>query len=171
MNLSWLKLSYAYFILAALLGFFMRLQLAGFAVLPYDHLLHTHSHIAFLGWVYSSLFVLLLDNFVDKKTIKKLHFITQLKITHAMLLAILVTFMLQGYDLLSIIASSLFQLLTYWFIFSFLKALKKNKSHPTVAMIFLKIALGSLLLSSLGPWLLPVIKLQQRSRARSLICD
>lgn len=165
MSFSWFRLSYAYFIIAAVLGSVMRLHLAGYSFAPYENLLHSHSHIAFLGWVYSSLFLLLIHSFLDTDKIKKYRFMTQLKITHIVLLSVLAAFLLQGYGVYSILLSSGFQLMTYWYIFSFMKALKAERAVNSVAEVFLKIALWSLFISSIGPWALPVVKMLQLSSA------
>jgi hypothetical protein len=164
LGLLWIRLSYLYFIISALSGFLIRLQAVGFSYIPYDHLLHTHSHIAFLGWVYTSLFILLLHFFADENQIIAMRFKIQFIVTHILLFGILIFFLQQGYGVYSIIVSSIFQLMTYWFFYSFLRILKENrvKSYENqISINFLKFALWSLLISSLGPWLLPLIKFNQ----------
>lgn len=155
MYYKWIRLNYLYFIVVALLGLLIRVDISNFIALPYKHLLHAHSHTAFLGWVYPTLFILLINNFIGKD---HLHgFKRQLVLTHILILTMLIAFLMQGYGFYSILFSSFFQLLNYWFIFSFLSALKRENKKSTIASVFLKIALWSLFLSTFGPWALGVV--------------
>ncbi len=151
---SWLKLNFFYLLLVALLGLLMRLIFAGVSILPYDNLLHAHSHTAFLGWVYPALFILLINAFLPKSLGGK--FKIQIILTQILIPIMLVAFLMEGYGFYSILFSTLFQLLNYWFIFSFLSALKETQS--SFAQKFLKIALWSLFASTFGPWALAIIK-------------
>jgi hypothetical protein len=158
MYYNWIKLNYLYFILVAIIGLAMRLTFLGLPA-PYSHLLHTHSHTAFLGWIYPTLLILLINFFLDNKTINKHKFSLQIVITHMLVLAMFISFFIQGYGFYSILSSSLFQLVNYWFIFSFLKALKSIKKNVSVVSVsILKIALWALFISSFGPWAVGIIK-------------
>jgi len=152
MYLKWLRLNYFYLVIAALLGLFMRADVGAFISIPYNNILHTHSHIAFLGWVYPTLFILLINKFLTKE--KRALFKWQLIGTHVLIMAMLVAFIMQGYGFYSILFSSLFQLFNYWFIFSFWRSLKKSPGINPVPLIFVKIALLSLFISTIGPWTL-----------------
>jgi len=101
--LRWIKLNFIYFIVVALLGVIMRSVMLGFNLMPYDHLLHTHSHIAFLGWVYPSLFVLLVNRFLSAEAVERYRFKLQYILTHVLILAMLIAFLLQGYAFFSIL--------------------------------------------------------------------
>lgn len=151
---SWLKLNYFYLIIVAVLGLLMRLIFVGVNFLPYNNLLHSHSHTAFLGWVYPALFILLINTFLEKTLIEK--FKIQIILTQIIIPLMLVAFLAQSYGFYSILFSTLFQLLNYWFIFSFLSALKETQS--SFAQKFLRIALWSLFASTFGPWALAIIK-------------
>lgn len=141
------------------MGLLMRFAFLGLPA-PYIHLLHTHSHIAFLGWVYPTLLILLINFFLDKVTILKYKFNLQILVTHLLILAMFLSFLAQGYGFYSILSSSFFQLANYWFIFSFFKALKQSpeKHLSPVALFFLKIALWALFVSTIGPWAVGIIK-------------
>ena len=58
-----------FFATSAVLGAFLRFltvhPIAGF---NYGHLLHTHSHLAFLGWVFNAFFAIALQWFVPPDT-------------------------------------------------------------------------------------------------------
>lgn len=159
MKLSWIKYNYYYFLLIGGIGLLMRQTL--FALpLPYRNMLHAHSHTAFLGWVYPTLFLLILFFFLPKEAREKFHFRQQFQITHLIILGIMLSFLWQSYGLYSIIFSSLFQLLNYWFIYTLLKALKTYKSHyekTPIAYLSLNVALWSLFVSTLATWGLAIL--------------
>jgi len=157
LSLRWIKLNFAYFVIVALLGLVMRGAVLGFSVLPYTHLLHTHSHIAFLGWVYPTLFVLLVNRFLEPAAVLHLRFNLQLILTHVLILAMLIAFLVQGYAFYSILFSSLFQVLNYIFVITFWRALKQSPAKRS-DVYFLKVALIALALSTFGPWAVGLIK-------------
>ncbi len=155
--LRWIKFNFIYFIIVALLGVIMRSVMLGLNLMPYDHLLHTHSHIAFLGWVYPSLFILLVNRFLTAEAVGRYRFKLQYILTHLLILAMLIAFLLQGYAFYSILFSSLFQLLNYIFVFTFWKALRRSPGKR-MAVYFLRIGLLALALSTFGPWTVGALK-------------
>ena len=71
MILKWLRISFLYFVLVAVLGVFLRFIL----ISPIDgiifrYFLHAHSHLAFLGWIFNAIFIALLLAYVPER-IKK----------------------------------------------------------------------------------------------------
>ena len=159
-KLFWVKVSLFYFFSIALIGVGIRYSfLSGFFPIEYKNLLHTHSHIGFLGWIYPMLFLLITNSFFTKEQIKKSKYKLQFYITQVLILLMLFSFLYQGYGLFSIIFSSLFQLMTYWFLFTALKNLSQNEK--TISSKFTSIALISLFISSLGTWALPIIKVNK----------
>ena len=150
-----IKLALAYFLLAAILGLFLRAFFTGEIAINYKFILHTHSHIALLGWVYLALTTLLYKLFLgtleqDTKYSNIFWF------TQASLLGMLLTFPFQGYALLSIIFSTLFLFASYWFTVFFLKntpiGLRKTNSFKCI-----RASLFYLVFSSIGPWALGAI--------------
>ncbi len=142
-----------YFIIAAFLGIFLRL----FSVINinanYKFLVHTHSHIALLGWVYLGLTTLIFHLFINdiaKKKYFKLFLVTQIAI-----LGMLFSFPFTGYALFSIIFSTLFLFCSYWFYVFFKKhtIFKKNK----YSYKFINASLILMIISSIGPWILGII--------------
>ncbi|WP_422081911.1 hypothetical protein [Ulvibacterium sp.] len=146
------KIALAYFMLAAILGVVLR----SFASVPisvnYKFIVHTHSHIALLGWLYLALTTLLyklyLDNLDLDRGYRKIFWFTQFT-----LVGMLLTFPFMGYALFSIVFSTLFLFASYWFVWFFIKniptSLKKSNAYQCV-----KFALWYMVLSSLGPWAL-----------------
>lgn len=149
------KIALAYFVLAAIFGVLLR----SFASVPisvnYKFIVHTHSHIALLGWVYLSITTLLyklyLDNLDLDKGYRKIFWFTQFTLG-----GMLLTFPFMGYALFSIVFSTLFLFASYWFVWFFIKnvpiSLKKKNAYKCV-----KFALWYMVLSSLGPWALGAI--------------
>ena len=150
-----IKLALGYFLLAAILGLVLRAFYTGEIALNYKFILHTHSHIALLGWVYLALttllYMLYLGNLALEAKYSRIFWVTQVS-----LLGMLLTFPFQGYALFSIIFSTLFLFASYWFTAFFLKntpvELRKTNSFKCI-----RAALWYLVFSSIGPWALGAI--------------
>ena len=136
---SHITVSLGYFLLAALLGVLLRT----FVVLPipvnYRFIVHTHSHIALLGWVYMALTTLLYHLFLSRQEVgiryKRIFWFTQFS-----LLGMLFSFPFQGYALFSIMFSTLFLLASYWFAGFFMKHTPR-RAKDTYAYKCIRIAL------------------------------
>ncbi len=150
------KLGLCFFAIAAFLGTVLRaypfLQLP----LDYKHLMHAHSHIAILGWIYVGLTALLYYIYREEspsKLFKVLFWAMNLS-----LIGMLLSFPIQGYALFSIFFSTLFLFVTYGFTYWLLK---KQVLGTTTSGLFIRGALFYLVLSSFGPWGLgPIIALE-----------
>jgi len=113
----------------------------------YRNIVHTHSHLALLGFVYVLLSAILVRTFIPlnvqlHKRYRWLFYITQLSV-----LGMLCSFPFQGYGAVSISFSSVFIFCTYFFA----KFFMKYATSP-----FVKMGIWYLILSSLGIWLMPV---------------
>ncbi len=150
MNSHFYKISLSFFFVIAVIGTTMRAFSFFNIPLEYKHLLHAHSHVAFQGWVYTLVILFTTHLFLATEQIKKGYYSLQFILTIVIVLGILIAFSLQGYALFSIVFSSLFQLLNYWFIFQFFNDVKKNK--PTLSLRFIKTGFWLGLLSTLAPW-------------------
>lgn len=150
MNGTWSKISLLFLLVIALVGTLMRLSPFLHLPLAYDHLLHAHSHTAFQGWVYTAMMLLLANLFLSKEQIQSGKYALQFKLTVVVIVGVLVTFAMQGYGLYSIICSTLFQLLNYWFIFRFFKDARQLPA--SISLRWVKTGLWLGLLSSLAPF-------------------
>ena len=148
MKSSWSQVSIIYLFLVASIGTLLRA--AGHVPLPlqYEHLVHAHSHVAFQGWVYTLMFLLLTHLYLDQGQIRAGRYPLQFWLTAVVILCVLVSFAMQGYGLFSICFSTLFQLLNYWFIYRFFKDTKHLVSLP-LRLIRMGLWLG--VLSTLMP--------------------
>ncbi len=141
-----------YLLLAAVFGLLLRLFPISDFTFNYRFIVHTHSHIALLGWVYIALTTLLfkIGNLKNPQKYQYIFWSTQLSIV-----GMLLTFPFVGYALFSILFSTLFILCSYWFYHYFKKNNQLNKS--SYAYKFINASLLFMVLSSIGPWSLGII--------------
>ncbi|WP_452609106.1 hypothetical protein [Roseivirga echinicomitans] len=148
------RVALAFFIISAVLGLVLRLiffkPIAG---LNYQYLLHTHSHIILLGWVFNALMAGVHFMLFRNKSNKK--FFVLFLLFQISLLGMLFTFPFQGYAALSITFSTLHIVLSYfWAVWVWREA----KSLPKLVRAPLKAGLIYLVLSTIGPFSLgPII--------------
>lgn len=147
-----IQVALGYFFLAALLGVFLRLFFVTSIPANFRYLVHAHSHIALLGWVYLALSTLIYKIFLQKagkeKTYRRIFWFTQIT-----LLGMLFTFPFTGYSALSITFSTLFLFASYLFTWFVLKK-TPEKHKKTHSYKCIKAALWYLVFSSIGPWAL-----------------
>ena len=145
-----INIALAYFLMVGLLGIFLRL----FFVLPipadFRFIVHAHSHIALLGWVYIGLITLIYKLYFAE--IKKGK--TYLRIfwfTNITLLGMLFSFPFQGYALFSITFSTLFLIASYFLAWFILRNVPV-KYKVTNSYTCIKASLWYMIISSIGPW-------------------
>lgn len=146
------RFALSYFLFIALLGVLLRVFQVVDVPFNYRHLVHTHSHVALLGWVYTALSALIYKLYLSNSHIaskyNRLFWITQLTV-----IGMLVTFPFTGYALFSILFSSLFILCSYVLarlVFKYTPAIEKQRySYKCI-----RLALWYMILSSIGPWAL-----------------
>jgi len=142
-----------YLLIASILGLCLRLfPISDFSA-NFRFIVHTHSHVALLGWVYISLTTMLYKIGFAKE--KKKKYLLLFCCTQATIIGMLLSFPFSGYALYSIIFSTLFILCSYWFYYFFRKHNNINKN--SVSYKFINTSLLFLVISSLGPWLLGII--------------
>lgn len=139
--------------IASSLGILLRLFPITSVNATYKYLVHTHSHIALLGWVYIALTALIFHLCIKKDVQKKysiLFWCTQITIV-----GMLISFPITGYALFSIIFSTLFLICSYWFYIFF----KKNNTckKANYSYKFINTSLLFMVFSSIGPWALGII--------------
>tara|TARA_R110001592_G_scaffold32178_13_gene112890 strand:+ start:6743 stop:7951 length:1209 start_codon:yes stop_codon:yes gene_type:complete len=149
------RLALIYFLLAALFGVVLRAFYTIEIPINYRFVVHGHSHIALLGWVYVALTTLIYKTYIDQAAFyskyRYIFWFTQITIV-----GMLVTFPFMGYKVFSIIFSTLFLFASYGFTWFVLKHSKKELKDSN-SFKCVKIAVGYMVLSSLGPWALGAI--------------
>ncbi len=150
-----IKIALGYFFITALLGFLLRLDHISDLLPNYRYIVHTHSHIALLGWVYTALTTLIYQLFLHKKELSKKYRILFL-FTQITIVGMLITFPIQGYGLFSIIFSTLYLFASYGFMWFFIRYTSKDQKQ-TFSYKLIRAGLWYLVISSLGPWVLGII--------------
>ncbi|GGX17762.1 hypothetical protein [Aquimarina muelleri] len=150
-----IHIALGYFLIIALLGVLLRLFTIIVVPANYRYIVHTHSHIALLGWVYTALTTIIYTIYITKKAIPKIYKIIFWS-TQVTILGMLITFPFMGYALFSIIFSTLFLLTSYWFVWFFITYTTKEQKS-TISYTYIRTSLYYMILSSIGPWSLGVI--------------
>ena len=149
-----------YLVIIALIGTYLRFMFVNdHGIYNFQYLLHSHSHVAMLGWVFTSFYILLLYSYLQENLFSKkynvIFWLIQLSV-----IGQLVAFAVQGYAAFSIAFSTLHIVLSYLFIYYFYKETKNNallREKHRLSLKFIYGGLFFLLLSSIGPWGLAVI--------------
>lgn len=117
----------------------------------YSFLLHAHSHVAMLGWVYLMIYVLVVQFFIPKEKSQKPIYNRLFWLTEFSVIGMMIAFPIQGYALFSIIFSTLHILLSYVFCRLVWKDSFKEK---TPQQRLLRVSVLFMVLSTLGVWCL-----------------
>jgi len=146
------KIPLAFFFVAACMGLFMRYQLiAPVQGINFTYVMHGHSHVMFLGWIFNMLYLAFVSEFVpDQRKFKTLFWILQVCVA-----GVLIAFPIQGYGLYAIAFTTLHTFLSFLFIALFLHA---TWNLSSLAILLARAALLFFILSSLGPFYLAYLK-------------
>jgi len=145
-----------FFFIAVSLGLLLRWQLINpFPFIQYTYLLHAHSHIMFLGWVFNALYFAFVYSFVRDKWNSRYRMIFIL--LQLLVVGMLISFPLQGYGFFSILFSTLHTIAAIIFIVRFLHDARNVSSKNQISCYAVKISLVLFLLSTVGPFVLGFI--------------
>lgn len=135
------------------MGLLLRSQLV-FPVegITFSFLLHGHSHVMFLGWVFNVFFIAYVTQLTggDPKPFKLLFWMLQL-----LVVGMLVSFPLQGYGMYSIVCSALHTFGAFFFIALFFK---RTKGQNVLSVWLARMSLMFFVISSAGPFALGYLK-------------
>jgi len=144
------NIALAYFLLVGLMGVFLRL----FFIFPipadFRFIVHAHSHVALLGWVYIALITVIYKLYFSEVE-KTTHYKPIIWFTNICILGMLLSFPFQGYALFSIIFSTLFLIASYWMGWFILKHTPLKFKHK-LSYVCIKASIWYMLISSIGPW-------------------
>ena len=148
--------SLVYLLIIAVLGFFLRSFTADLLSLDfikeYKYVVHAHSHIALLGWVYLGLTSFIVYFYTPIQAVQN-HYHKIFWATQVCLIGMLIFFPIQGYAFFSILFSTLFLIVSYVFLGFIVKHV--DTQHKTKnSFILIKHSLFYMVLSSIGPWVL-----------------
>jgi hypothetical protein len=153
---KYVHVSFLFFILTALTGIWMRTYpFAPPTWMEYDHILHAHSHLALLGWIFMGAFIIFLSNYWSSLTSQK-HALAILLALSISSIAMFFAFLYEGYGIFSIALSTIHIFVEYWAAIFIVKQLKRQ-SIPKSGRLFIIGSIIALVISSLGPYALGAI--------------
>ncbi len=156
--------TFLFFCIAAIMGIFMRM--AYVVNLPswfnYKNILHTHSHIALLGWLFASVCLIIIYLYqLPWKKYKNIFWSLQVAS-----IGMLFTFPVTGYALPSIIFSTLHIFISFYFLLCVWNDTTRNKLNSPLSILFLRTSIVFYMLSTLGPLSLgPISSLSMKGSA------
>lgn len=148
-----------YFIIVGILGTFLRARFVT-PVLPtlqFTNVLHAHSHVAYFGWTSLGLMAVmyaLLPRITGRPVVGQHLIRWQLAATHVSTVGALVSFAAGGYNVISIIFSTLNVLIWYLFMRIYWLNVRHLPRPLPVAVRYWHGAVFLLFVSSLGTWLI-----------------
>ncbi|WDF64871.1 hypothetical protein [Flavobacterium sp. KACC 22763] len=149
---SWILCCFFNFLMACVFGLLMRfMYLFPLDLLNYSFLLHAHSHVAMLGWVYMIVYVLVVHFFIPKGKSQKPIYNRLFWLTEFSVIGMMIAFPIQGYALFSIVFSTMHILLSYVFCRLVWKDCVKDKS-PSQRLLLVSVLF--MILSTFGVWCL-----------------
>lgn len=151
----WLKISLLNLCIVAALGVLMRYKIGfEFPYLDQKHLQHSHSHFAFAGWLGHTLMVLMVYFLQTKISDFKGNTYNPIIVSNLICsYGMLVSFIIEGYGLVSIILSTASILVSYIFGYRFIKDLKLL-DDDLLAKSWFKAAIFFNIISSFGTFYL-----------------
>src|SRR6478609_3908513 len=164
MRKSWILVCFVNFFIASLMGLLLRLMyVAPIEGVNFQFLMHGHSHVAMLGWVYLMLYCLIIHFFVPKEIQQKAVYNRLFWVTQIAVIGMMIDFPAQGYAFASILFSTLHIFCSYYFVHLIWKDAKPSAA-PEKRM--LRTALFFMVFSTLGVWCLgPAVGLLGKASA------
>lgn len=149
MRKSWVNTALINFLIAASLGLLLRGAFVWHFDFDYKNLLHTHSHVATLGWVYLILYALLVDCFIPESHKRKPIYNRLFWFTQITVVGMLFSFPFQGYGAVSITFSSLHIFASYYFARLLWRDMEIK--NPPIQLL-VKSGLMTMVISTIGIW-------------------
>lgn len=158
MVLSKANFSLFWLLVVAILGVTLRAIPVLELQLDYQNVLQAHSHVAFLGWVFTALFALVYTVFLEEKHTLAKNLNRQFYLSQFAVFGMLISFPFTGYGPVSIFFCTLHMIVSIWFAYTTYKGCRTESNEPTpLSVKFLLAALGFMVISSAGPLSLPVV--------------
>ncbi len=164
MRKCWILVCFINFFIASLMGLLLRwMYVARIEGVNFQFLMHGHSHVAMLGWVYLMLYCLIFHFFVPKEAQQKPIYNRLFWVTEIAVIGMMIDFPAQGYAFVSILFSTMHIFCSYYFCYLIWKDAKPT-TFPEKRM--LRTALFFMLFSTLGVWCLgPAVGLAGKASA------
>ncbi|WMN12494.1 hypothetical protein QYS49_33750 [Marivirga salinae] len=155
MKKTWLIVSLVNFLIASLMGLLLR----GAFVweidwLDYRNMLHGHSHVALLGWLYLGFFIVIHAKLLPKEKADKPIYTWLFWLTQFTVLGMAIAFPIQGYAVFSIFFSTLHIVLSYIFA---VRVWKDHSRKDFKSSLLLRTAILFLFISTVGVFVVAYI--------------
>lgn len=151
MRSHWLKIALINFFLAATLGALMRYAWVDeLEWMKYRNVMHAHSHVAMLGWLYLAFYSFIIGIFLKPELQAKPFYNRLFWVTELAVVGMLLTFPFFGYKGPSGPVSFLHVVCSFLFVWRIWKDLNKSAAVPAFSIKLIRTALLFMLLSSLG---------------------
>ncbi|MDP3468639.1 MAG: hypothetical protein Q8S11_09920 [Daejeonella sp.] len=161
---GWLSISILNLLFVAALGLILRYKIAySLPFLDQKHLLHSHSHFAFSGWITQTLMILMifyLGTTLGKEINKQYSWLLLANLISSY--GMMITFIIQGYGLYSISFSTLNIFALYAFAIYFWQDLNRIKTKST-SILWFRAALIFGVISSFGAFNLAYMMVNKMS--------
>lgn len=164
MRKSWILICFINFLMASLMGLLLRwMYVSPISGVNFQFLMHGHSHVAMLGWVYLMLYCLIFHSYIPKEAQQKPIYNRLFWITELAVVGMMIDFPAQGYAFVSILFSTLHIFCSYYFCYLIWKD-AKSITFPEKRM--LRTALFFMIFSTLGVWCLgPAVGIMGKTSA------
>ncbi|MDR6843896.1 hypothetical protein [Flavobacterium granuli] len=164
MRKYWILICFVNFFIASLMGLLLRwMYVAPIEGVNFQFLMHGHSHVAMLGWVYLMLYCLIFHFFIPKEAQQKTIYNRLFWVTQLAVVGMMIDFPAQGYAFVSILFSTLHIFCSYYFCYLIWKD-AKPATFPEKKM--LRTSLFFMMFSTLGVWCLgPAVGLLGKASA------
>jgi len=146
-------IAFLWLIIAGSVGVLLRLAFV--LELPewihYKNLLHTHSHVAMMGWLFSALYLMIVKAF----NLEGRFYVNMFWLFQVTIIGMLIFFPIQGYGMGSIPFTTAHMILSYIFAWRITKDIRRRNDPGTnYAYKFLITSLVLMVISTLGTWAL-----------------
>jgi hypothetical protein len=148
--LNYSRIPLLFLFIGSLLGVLLRWQFISTTPgINYSFFLHGHSHTMFLGWIFNALYIGFVSNHILERD---QHFFRRLFIAlQVLVVAMLISFPIQGYGSFSILFSTLHTVGALIFLFQFFRC---TRSITATSLWYARIALLFFIMSAIGPFAL-----------------
>lgn len=155
MKKTWLIVSLVNFLIASLMGLLLRGAFVWeIEWLDYRNMLHGHSHVALLGWLYLGFFIVIHAKLLPKDKADKSVYSWLFWLTQFTVLGMAIAFPIQGYAAVSIFFSTLHIVLSYIFA---VQVWKDHNREDFKSSLLLKTAILFLFISTVGVFVVAYI--------------
>lgn len=153
---TWLRVVLFNFLVAALMGLVLRYAwVVELSFMDFRNVMHAHSHVAMLGWLFMVLYALAIDFFVHPAIAKKPIFSALFWLSQVSVVGMMFSFPVQGYGAVSIAFTTMHLLVAYAAAFVLLRHMARDGSFSGFLM---RSALVLMIFSTIGVWLLGPIQ-------------